>query len=51
MIRFEEKSPAHAAVVAPNRKACCAVSWEFVGSETPVAPGDEIGFRPPATGG
>jgi molybdopterin converting factor subunit 1 len=41
----------HATAFAPNRKVRCAVNQEFAGPDTPVAPGDEIGFFPPVTGG
>lgn len=44
-------SPAHATAFAPNRKVRCAVNQEFANPETPVHPGDEIGFFPPVTGG
>lgn len=29
----------------------CAVNQDFAGPETPVAPGDEVAFFPPVTGG
>jgi len=51
MRHLAEISPAHAAAFAPNRKVRCAVNQEFAGPETPVRPGDEIGFFPPVTGG
>ncbi len=44
-------SATHATAFAPNRKVRCAVNQEFAGPETPVLPGDEIGFFPPVTGG
>ena len=35
-----------------NRKTVrCAVNQDFGGPETPIAPGDEIAFFPPVTGG
>jgi sulfur-carrier protein len=44
-------SPAHAKAFAPDRKVRCAVNQEFATPDTPIAPGDEIGFFPPVTGG
>jgi sulfur-carrier protein len=44
-------SPAHAVAFAPDRKVRCAVNQEFASPDTPIAPGDEIGFFPPVTGG
>jgi molybdopterin synthase sulfur carrier subunit len=29
----------------------CAVNQDFAGPDTPVAPGDEVAFFPPVTGG
>jgi molybdopterin converting factor subunit 1 len=51
MAHLAASSPAHASAFAPNRKVRCAVNQEFAGPETPVHPGDEIGFFPPVTGG
>lgn len=51
MRHLSETSEAHATAFAPNRKVRCAVNQEFASPETPVHPGDEIGFFPPVTGG
>ena len=45
------RSPGHALAFADPRQIRCAVNQEFADSETPVAPGDEIAFFPPVTGG
>ncbi|HVY17853.1 MAG TPA: molybdopterin converting factor subunit 1 [Rhodopila sp.] len=51
MAHLAAQSPAHAAAFAPNRKVRCAVNQEFATPDTTVAPGDEVGFFPPVTGG
>lgn len=45
-----ERGPGHAAAFA-TRSVRCAVNQEFATTETPVAPGDEVAFFPPVTGG
>jgi sulfur-carrier protein len=44
-------SPAHAAAFSPDRKVRCAVNQSFATPDAAIAPGDEIGFFPPVTGG
>jgi molybdopterin converting factor subunit 1 len=34
-----------------GRLVRCAVNQDFAGPEAPVAPGDEVAFFPPVTGG
>ena len=36
---------------APPEHLLCAVNFEYVAPETPVADGDEVTFFPPVTGG
>jgi molybdopterin synthase sulfur carrier subunit len=43
--------PAHAAAFATPGVVRCAVNQDFATADTPVAPGDEIAFFPPVTGG
>jgi len=45
------RSPGHAAAFADPRQIRCAVNQEFADPTTAVAPGDEIAFFPPVTGG
>lgn len=45
------RSPGHAAAFADLATVRCAVNQDFAGPETPVAPGDEVAFFPPVTGG
>ena len=40
-----------AAAFAPGLPVRCAVNQEFARPESPVAPGDEVAFFPPVTGG
>jgi molybdopterin synthase sulfur carrier subunit len=40
-----------ATVFAPGMPVRCAVNQEFAGPHAPVAPGDEVAFVPPVTGG
>jgi molybdopterin converting factor subunit 1 len=51
MAHLAAHSPAHATAFDPSRKVRCAVNQEFAGPNTPIDPGDEIGFFPPVTGG
>ena len=37
--------------LAPGRAVRAAVNHELASAETPVAPGDEVAFFPPVTGG
>ena len=39
------------AVFAEGAKIRCAVNQEIVGPEAAIAPGDEVAFFPPVTGG
>ncbi|TPG59041.1 molybdopterin converting factor subunit 1 [Roseomonas nepalensis] len=45
------RSPGHAAAFADPAQVRAAVNQEFCGPEHPVAPGDEVAFFPPVTGG
>lgn len=45
------RSSGHAAAFADLGAVRCAVNQDFAGPETPVAPGDEVAFFPPVTGG
>lgn len=45
------RGPGYAAALAPEMPVRCAVNQTFAGPETPVAPGDEVAFFPPVTGG
>ncbi len=45
------RSPGHAAAFADLGSVRCAVNQDFAGLETPLAPGDEVAFFPPVTGG
>jgi sulfur-carrier protein len=40
-----------AAAAASGRTLRCAVNQDFAAPSTPVAPGDEVAFFPPVTGG
>ncbi len=41
----------HAAAFADPRQVRAAVNQDFATPDTPVAPGDEVAFFPPVTGG
>ncbi|MHA8049086.1 molybdopterin converting factor subunit 1 [Roseomonas mucosa] len=45
------RSPSHAASFAQLKQVRAAVNQEFRGPEDPIAPGDEVAFFPPVTGG
>jgi molybdopterin converting factor subunit 1 len=45
------RSPGHAAAFADPRQVRAAVNQDFAPPEHPVAPGDEVAFFPPVTGG
>jgi sulfur-carrier protein len=45
------RGPAHAAAFAAEARVRCAVNQDFARAATPVAPGDEVAFFPPVTGG
>ena len=45
------RSPGHAAAFADPRQLRAAVNQDFAAPDAPVAPGDEIAFFPPVTGG
>ena len=45
------RSPGHAAAFAQPKQVRAAVNQEFRGPEDPIAPGDEVAFFPPVTGG
>ncbi len=46
-----QRSPGHAQAFSDPRQVRAAVNQEFAPPETPVAPGDEVAFFPPVTGG
>jgi len=45
------RSPGHAAAFADPKQVRAAVNQEFCAPDAPVAPGDEVAFFPPVTGG
>jgi sulfur-carrier protein len=45
------RSPRHAEAFAARATIRAAVNQDFATPETPVAPGDEVAFFPPVTGG
>lgn len=45
------RSPGHEAAFATGAAVRCAVNQDFAGPEAAVAPGDEVAFFPPVTGG
>ena len=45
------RSPGHESAFSNRRTVRAAVNHEFADPSTPIAPGDEIGFFPPVTGG
>lgn len=45
------RSPGHAAAFANARQIRAAVNQDFARPDQPVAPGDEVAFFPPVTGG
>lgn len=45
------RSPGHAAAFAQPKQIRAAVNQDFCAFDHPVAPGDEIAFFPPVTGG
>jgi len=45
------RSPGHAAAFADPGQVRAAVNQAFCGPDHPVAPGDEVAFFPPVTGG
>ncbi len=45
------QSPGHAAAFADPRQVRAAVNQHFVALDAAVAPGDEVAFFPPVTGG
>ena len=44
-------NPRYAAAFANRRIVRCAVNQDFADPATPIAPGDEVAFFPPVTGG
>jgi sulfur-carrier protein len=48
---LREQSPGHAAALSVARTVRCAVNQEFADPDTKIAPGDEVAFFPPVTGG
>ncbi len=45
------RSPRHEAAFAMAASVRCAVNQDFADPDTTVAPGDEVAFFPPVTGG
>ncbi len=45
------RGPGFAAAFAPGGSVRCAVNQDFATPQTTLAPGDEIAFFPPVTGG
>jgi molybdopterin synthase sulfur carrier subunit len=45
------RGPGHAAAFADPRQIRAAVNQDFCRFDAPVAPGDEVAFFPPVTGG
>lgn len=45
------RGPGYAEAFADTRAIRCAVNQEYVEPDHPVAPGDEVAFFPPVTGG
>jgi molybdopterin synthase sulfur carrier subunit len=46
-----QRSPGHASAFANRRSVRCAVNQDFADPSTHLAPGDEVAFFPPVTGG
>lgn len=51
MTHLATLSPRHAAGFAQRASLRCAVNQELAGPDSAVAPGDEVAFFPPVTGG
>lgn len=45
------RGPGYAEAFKDTRAIRCAVNQEYVEPDSPVAPGDEVAFFPPVTGG
>lgn len=48
---LKTRSPRHAEALADPAAVRCAVNQDYARPEDPVAPGDEVAFFPPITGG
>jgi molybdopterin synthase sulfur carrier subunit len=48
---LRDRGPGYAEAFKDTRAIRCAVNQEYVEPDHPVAPGDEIAFFPPVTGG
>jgi molybdopterin converting factor subunit 1 len=48
---LRQQSPGHAAAFAVARTVRCAVNQDFADPAKKLAPGDEVAFFPPVTGG
>ncbi|MBV9814113.1 MAG: MoaD/ThiS family protein [Acetobacteraceae bacterium] len=48
---LRSRGPVWDAVFAMTRTVRCAVNQEFAPVDAPIAPGDEVAFFPPVTGG
>ncbi len=46
-----DRGPGYASAFANARTVRCAVNQDFASERTPLAPGDEVAFFPPVTGG
>ena len=51
MTWLAQRSPGHASAFANRRSVRCAVNQDFADPSTHLAPGDEVAFFPPVTGG
>ena len=45
------RSARHAAALSGTARLCAAVNQDYAANDHPVAPGDEVAFFPPVTGG
>jgi len=45
------RSPGHEAALSGGKLVRCAVNQDFAGLDAAIAPGDEVAFFPPVTGG
>ncbi len=51
IVWLKSRGPGFAAAFATTKTIRCAVNQSFSGPDAPVAPGDEVAFFPPVTGG
>ena len=48
---LQRRDPRYASAFAVANRVRCAVNQQFAGPEVMLAPGDEVAFFPPVTGG